>query len=87
MEKSTLLSHQVDITHSKNGVVRCRMTMDPMNQVYASWLCTIAGEVRVIIWSNNRERIRDMVEAALGFCRLVDEYVDTLGRLLGDPTQ
>jgi hypothetical protein len=74
----------VDVT-LKDGVPYCRVTKDPMNQVYASWLCTIAGACRNLIWSNNRERIGDMVETALGVCRLVDEYVDTLGYLIGDP--
>ncbi len=61
------------------------MTKDPMNQVYASWLCTIAGEKRDEIWSSNRERIGDIVETGLGVCKLIDEHVDTLGPFLGDP--
>ena len=84
LDKSELLQYRVDVTF-KDGIPYCRTTKDPMNQIYASWLCTIAGSCRNLIWSNNRERIGDMVETALGVCRLVDEYVETLGYLLGDP--
>jgi hypothetical protein len=59
--------------------------MDPMNHVYAGWLCTIAEKSRTEIHSNHRERVGDMVEAALGLCRLVDEYHHDLGFLLNEP--
>ncbi len=59
--------------------------MDPGNQIYAAWLCTIAGVQRDKINSNHRERIGDMVENALGICRIIDEYLRDLGFLLGDP--
>jgi hypothetical protein len=85
LDNNTVTNYEVGIAHNKQGVMFCRATMDPMNQIYASWLCTIAGLRRDEIWSNNRERLGDMVETALGFCKLVDEYVDTLGNLLGDP--
>ena len=69
----------------QEGVAYSRLTMDPMNQVYAAWLVTIAGKQRELLWSNNRERLGDMVEAALAVCQLVDEYPDDSGHLLTDP--
>ena len=62
-----------------------RATTDPTNQVYAGWYVTIAGEKRINVWSNHRERLGDMVETALGLLKLIDENVNTLGWLVGDP--
>ncbi len=50
------------------GQAYSRLTMDPMNQVYAAWLVTLAGDRRSELWSNNRERLGDMTEVALGIC-------------------
>ncbi len=67
------------------GYPYSRLTMDPMNQTYAAWLVTIAGDRRSELYSNNRERLGDMSEVALGICWLIDEYPDGLGHLLVDP--
>ena len=83
--EGSLLNYSVEVTHNKNGTAFCRASMDPMNQVYAGWLVAIAGTARSKVWSNNRERLGDMVETALGFLKLTDEYVNTLGWLVGDP--
>ncbi len=85
LDKGTLLDYFVEVTHNKNGTAFCRASMDPMNQVYAGWYCALAGTARSKVWSNNRERLGDMVETALGFLKLTDEYVNTLGWLIGDP--
>ncbi len=49
------------------------------------WLCALAGPMRHQLGSNNRERLGDMVETALGVCRLIGEYTDVLAKYLGDP--
>ncbi len=54
-------------------------------QVYASWVYAIAGEQRERLYSTNRGRLGDMVETALGVCKLTDEYGDVLGKYLEDP--
>ena len=67
------------------GFPYSRLTMDPMNQTYAAWLVTIAGDRRSELYSNNRERLGDMSEVALGICWLIDEYPHDLEHLLVDP--
>ena len=81
----TLQTFSVEVTHDKSGVAYCRASMDPMNQIYAGWYICLSGNERNKVFSNNRERLGDMVETALGFLKLADEYVHTLGWLVGDP--
>ncbi len=52
-----MLAYYVDATHDKVGTVFARVTMDPMNKVYAGWMSTIAGDERARLWSNNAERL------------------------------
>ncbi len=85
VQASQLLSYHVSMTNNRKGVPYFRMAMDPTNQVYASWLVTISGSKRGELWSNNRERLGDVVEKALGLIGLTDDFVDGLGWLIGDP--
>ncbi len=80
IDKNSLLDYEVDVTHNSLGAMYCRATMDSNNQVYASWLCTIAGDSSNRLWSNNRERLGDMVEAALGLLKLIDEKHEIAGK-------
>ena len=84
VEKKQLLQYRVDIAH-KGHTFYCRMTMDPMNQVYANWLITIAGSRHRTLRTTNPLKLGDMVETALGLCRFIDEYGEDIGWLLGDP--
>ncbi len=85
LDEESLLGYYVEVTHNKNGVAFCRVSMDPMNRVYAGWLVAIAGTARSNIWSNKREKLGYMAETALGLLKLIDENVRSLGRLVGDP--
>ena len=79
MDEESLLGYYVEVTHNKNGVAFCRVSMGPMNQVYAGWLVAIAGTARSNIWSNNREKLGDIVETALGLLKLIDEKREIVG--------
>ncbi len=67
------------------GTASSRLTEDPCNQVYAAWLVALAGDNRSKLWTNNRERLGDMVEGALAICWMVDDYPTELGHILDDP--
>ena len=71
LDKKQLLQYRVDIAH-KGHTFYCRMTMDPMNQVYANWLITIAGSRHRTLRTTNPLKLGDMVETALGLCRFID---------------
>ena len=64
IRSGTLMDYHVQITHNRNGIAFCRATMDPNNQVYAGWYCTIAVNARPQIWSNHRQRLGAPSEAA-----------------------
>ena len=85
MSDTHLNNFYAEIAQGTNGKNYCRAFMDPTSQIYASWYLTIAGAKGSEIWSNHRGRLGDMVETALGFLKLVDEYIGTLGWLVGDP--
>ncbi len=66
MVAGQLTSYYVEKTYDTKGTAFCRMSMDPMNQVYAGWLVTIAGKMTCNLGTTKREKLGDMVETALG---------------------
>ncbi len=81
----TQLMQYYGYTEWLEGKAYSILTLDPCNKVYAAWLVTIAGDQAKNIWSNNRERLGDVVECALALCWMIDEYPQDLGHLLVDP--
>lgn len=56
-----------------------RASSDPINTVYELWLITLAKGKADSIDTRTAERLGDLVECALGYCRIAEKFSKELG--------